>query len=653
MNFVWMMLAFLIFSGVVLFFCDTLKVNMGEGLILSSSCIVLVLFLSSLAAGTFTCGMYVIFFLAAVGGILWCVGKSGLPAVLGRLPARAEREESAGAGISPAYLLLLALYVGWLVLLYHDFIQHIDELHQWAAAVRYMLEKDKMPTGYDFIGGGGQYGFATSLFHLFFQKISGYNEQNMYISSMMLSWIGFLLPFSGYGRKEWKKVVLYAAIVYIGLFTLYIYGPKSIYVDVPTAAWAGGLAGWWTERRKKKTDYLVACSGLVMLHFFKQSAGLLMAVLALIFMIVHTLVVENGYLYNKKNGMKRLTVLSVCTWGLVFAGSLVLYAVAVNLHAEGGHWAIAGISMPDGLGNMFTYVQLSGEKAFKILNVYMTKLLGEPMASKSSLRIPVVPFVLSVLILLEACGDLFNKKQEYTVYIYYVVFASLSYFAALYFSYVFMFASELGTDLRSVRRYFSIYALFLFVFLLTVLLQKKQARNEYIRKYLASGILLFFALGLNNSFLPNATAVDKENISSYSKIEKTVSQISQLNGILGEDDKVYYICQYTGNLSGAELYNATALYYLEDQISNYLAFPWRFTPEGSNIRIENSDITIEALPDLLAQNGFTYLWIFKNDNYLAEELPKVLRCGEVRKKSLYRIIYEDGKAVGLEHVQEL
>ena len=75
-----------------------------------------------------------------------------------------------------------------------------------------------------------------------FQKFTGYSEQGMYVSSFLLMWIGFLLPFSEYGWKDWKKIAFYVVLVYVALFSLYTYGVKSLYVDVPTAAWAGGLS---------------------------------------------------------------------------------------------------------------------------------------------------------------------------------------------------------------------------------------------------------------------------------------------------------------------------------------------------------------------------------------------------------------------------
>ena len=229
-----MLIAFLILCGIVLFFQQTLKVNNGEGMLLSASAIAL-LFVVSSQVGTFRYGFYGMLCIAGIGILL-----SGIQIV---------RKKQKVVLLSPVLVFLFGLYAFAFVTFYHDFIQHVDELHHWAAAVKYMVEKDAMPTGYDFLAGGGNYAFATSLFHLFFQKFTGYSEQGMYVSSFLLMWIGFLLPFSEYTWKDWKKLVFYIVLVYIALFSLYTYGVKSLYVDVPTAARAGGLAEWrfWWE----------------------------------------------------------------------------------------------------------------------------------------------------------------------------------------------------------------------------------------------------------------------------------------------------------------------------------------------------------------------------------------------------------------------
>ena len=283
MYFIEMTFAFLVIFGVALFFRESIRVTMGEGVILSASLIILSLYVSSLV-GSFIYGVYAVIAIAGIGMILF-----GIKAV------RCGKMEAQGI-LSPVLVILFVLYVTSLVFLYNDFIQHIDELHHWAATVKYMLNADQMPVGMSV----GNCAYATSLFLLFFQKFSGYNEQNMYVAAMLLAWIGFMLPFSNYSWKEWKKPGIYAVIVYIALFTLYMYGIKSLYVDVMLASWAGGLAGWWMNRGKRKTDYLVAGVSLLTLCFFKASAGPLMVLFVVMFMALYTLVVEKGKCEERK-----------------------------------------------------------------------------------------------------------------------------------------------------------------------------------------------------------------------------------------------------------------------------------------------------------------------------------------------------------------
>ena len=102
---------------------------------------------------------------------------------------------------------------------------------------------------------------------------------------------------------------------------------------------------------------------------------------------------------------------------------------------------------------------------------------------------------------------------------------------------------------------------------------------------------------------------------------------------------------------------------------------------------EDEEITIRDFPQLLEEGGFTYVWIYSADDYLKEELPKVMECSwepaeklpegedvdnearaeeksEEDKKTaaaaedlidggrLYKVIYDDdGKAAGLEGVK--
>lgn len=653
-----MLAAFLILTGLVLFLKTLLRINMGEGMFLSVSMIALLFWMSSLL-GTFAYGFYALLAIAVVGIVLW--SKESVKNHTIELKSLC----------SPVFVILLVLYVAWLVLMRNDFIQHVDELHHWAAGVKYMVNKDAMPTGDDFVAGAGNYAWATTLFHLFFQKFTGYNEQSMYVSASLLMWIGFLLPFSRYEWKNWKKVLMYVVIIYIGLYTLYTYGPKSLYVDVPTAAWAGGLAAWWTTRKQKKSDYLIAGSGMIMLHYFKASAGLLMACFVLLFMLAYTLLVEKGYL-SKKNSVKYLSMITGIMCGLVVLGSVAVIGIICSIkpyehtqeeivieeqqiNDDMERWSIAGIKLPDGISNQINLVQLSAEKVKKSFGSFVTTVFGSPLASRSNWSLAFLPSILGILILFKIYGDVYEEKKKSQFYMLYAVFVALAYATMVFFSYLLMFAYELSVEMRSAVRYFSICSIFLMIIVLHELLQKEAAKKAKICEYVLLGILLFFGLGINANFIPNATAIDKENIAGYERIYTTAEQVGKIQGTISDTDKVYYLCQQPEkSLSSAELYNCTALYYLEDQVSNYLAMPWKFTSEGCNIRLENFDMSIYDLPSLLAQGGYTYLWVHTTDSYLKTTLPEVLPCDyEVNSGCLYKIVYENGSPIYMEFVDDL
>lgn len=627
MNFVWMTLAILVLTGTALAFCKTIKVNMGEGVLLSASFIVLSLFLGA-KCGSFAYGMYAVFAVAAVGYLLYGVQLL-------------KRQQSAAELLSsPYFIIVVILFVYSMLAFYNDFIQHIDEYHQWAAAVKYMVEKDRMPISGDFIGAANAY-MATPLFHLFFQKISGYNEQNMYVSAFLLMWIGFLLPFSGYERKDWKKAVLYILIIYVSIYSLYFYSHKNLYVDLPVAGWAGGLAGWWINRTKKKSNLLVAGSGLTMIFFFKPSAGLLMAVFTVMFMLIQKFFIEERIYENSRN-RKYLLAAGIA---IAIAGVLVLTVVAwIVLNPEKTSELLG-----TGFGNWLALVELSVDKAKKTFVALVTAMVGSPLNSRSSLRAIFLPFLFLLFVLLKAIGDIYHKKQDSLIYMLYMAVMSVGYCAVVYGSFLFLFVYEESIKAAGIGRYLSICVLFLLVIVLTLLLNKERTKWTRVPAYIALGLITVFLSGMNTSFISLSTALNKEKVPGYEDIVNVRTQIAQIQEMITEGDKVYLINQ---NDSGEYVTNA-ALYYMEQQVSNYLLTPWKFTETGSIIRVQEGETpSIADFPQLLAQDGYTYVWVYSADKYLKSALPEVMECGKIKTRGFYRVVNKDGK-VSLKRVKTL
>ena len=55
----------------------------------------------------------------------------------------------------------------------------------------------------------------------------------------------------------------------------------------------------------------------------------------------------------------------------------------------------------------------------------------------------------------------------------------------------------------------------------------------------------------------------------------------------------------------------------------------------------------------LSAGGYTYLWIYRVDEYLTDALPKVMNSSEQIKVGLYQVLYEDENIAGMQYVSDL
>ena len=692
---VFALLAYLVLTGCAILWSRLLKLYLAEGMLLAACIVAAVLYVAGRAAN-FRIGMILLIVLG-VGGYVFALiqsltgagpdsGKTKRTSTASGVGQAAKsRQEKAWGLLSPYFIVLTLLFIFSVIIYFGDFIWHIDEFHLYAASPKYMLENGTLPLHIGRIGGAEKV-LGTSLFHLFFQMFTGYNEGMMYASAALISWIGMLLPFAASGCREdkadqkgvWINILLYTAILYIGMYSLYLYGSKNLYVDIPTVSWAGGLAGWWmmqVPRRKGRGQYLVGGAGIVMITMMKPHIGLLMAVLVFGFMCLETYRVsreskgagggrleageskagrteveqsESGDSEARKEVGEPKAGSTGAAQGkqrrkwLLLPIALVALAVACGVFV----WSAGGST--GGVGNFLSALGTNLRERIRPTTIaFVTSVVGAPLSRRSALGLsmPVMLLIISGLFVLG--GDLKSERKRGCTYLVYALVAWAAFMIALYGAFLFIFTYEESIKVAGARRYYTCIIWYLLIMALTWMLviparAKGREETSSFRKtrYVAFGLLIFFALGLNEDYIPNATALNKQEAIGYKDIKRTRDEARSVQKLLQDGERVYFLNQDGSN----EFPTNVALYYLGDSVSNYLAEPWKFTETGSIIRVkEGEQPSIADLPALLAAGSYDYLWIYETDDYLKETLSQVLDVDtdELSDGSVLRVIYDE------------
>lgn len=628
MSYIMLLMGFMILVGMALLFGNILKTGTMEGMILSASSVVLILFLTGFVHN-FMMGTIILGITGAAGWVM---------ALISFFQKKARLSDSLSAvivALTVTFLLNIFLFMG-------SYIQYIDELHQWALTVKYMLMNNNLPMFPDYYGDIHQY-YGTSLFHLFFQEITGYNEAFMYVSASLLYWIGFLLPFSNYKYKNIKVIAGYILVMFLGLFSMYTYGTKNLYVDLPTIAWAAGLSCWWlslddNNKKSNKSNWLVLISGLIMVVFFKTYVGLIMAAFVTGLVIINGLIekgIVESILADKKKCKRAVIVLSVVVI-LVAA----IYAAVVA----------ASVGMKD----------LPSVKS--IIAAYIKAIMQRGLSAKGKFRftLPVMTIIFCIMmkyVLHMLRGT--RQQLRYKFITAYMLIIEVSYIAILMLAYLLIFSYEESLSSAGIARYFSIIGMYLFVVGLVQIIDitvcegagtntdiNAKVRFKTITSYGMCGLMLLFALNSSNYFAGTMTAYGIDELDDYENMDEARREVLDIQTMLSDTDRVYVIDQK----GKSEYPTNMAYYYLEDKASNYLYEPWAFTEEGANIRLTvDKSITIADLPAILTNGGYTYIWIYSSDVYLSDELNNVLDVqGNIENNALYIVEYnENGAAVGM------
>ncbi len=558
-------------------------------------------------------------------------------------------KEAAGRFFSPAYVLLTVVFFGSMIAFRGDMLQNIDDFHQWAAAVKYMLERGHLPQA-DFLGSASIPAY-TGVFHLFFQKLGGYNEGHMYVSSVLLSAIALLLPVSWLKKDRWKSSIWYVLTVYAGMYSLYNHPYKSLYVDLPVAAWAAGTCLWWAglltgneiHSRKKKTTAAMMIMFLWFIVEIKSGTGFLLAAFCAFYMLATWLIwleKEQRTAFFKKYG-KWIAL-------LIMAGGILCLVVLIK-----------GVSfIPVSLGGLKEALTFSSEKARLTASALYDNVLNKVLHSQArwKLRTGYVMAVLILLTILLAGGV---KQWQRRLLLFNAVFTGITfagYILGLYATYVSLFSYEESVSNAAVHRYLAIivlFAFFIFAGTMAVWEINEDIGKARIMTVFKGTVVCLCIMGLTKNAINEATALSAGYSWGRVSTLKAKTDYENMCARLNDDQAKVYILEQGMDLSNVnELYLCVPLYYGEGKVSNYLREPWAFYDGGSYVMIASDGRTLTDLPDILRGGGYTHLWIHSTNAYLAEHLPQVVQMnGKIEDDQLYQIAVSADGSLNLQPVE--
>lgn len=597
--------AFLILSGAALVYCNLLKMNIGEGMVMSATSLIVIIYLSGRLTGRLTAGT-IAFILMGLAGIIITV-------------IRYYKKSFDMSLVRTLYWPALTIILFAAIILYAgDYIRYIDEFHMWAAAPKYMLDNNTLPIYNDFIGGTDHH-IGTSMFHYYFQSFTGFNEGMMYTSSTLLLWIGLLLPLGNMDENHWKDAVVYILVLFFGIFSFYYYGTKNLYVDLPTAGWAGGLAAWMPKRTKKRSNIVLLVSVIAMVYYFKDWAGIVLGLFLVLLYLMRIFLIETEGVSDRSKEIRQILGGSMMALPVIsLAGTFVLFGFLWDFDITK--------LLPESIRNdMVVWAGYSTEKVHKTIYAFLTKATGTGLSEgKSFLKVPFFAAIILCIFLLIFCGIMTRKRRETLLYVSYILSCCVIFSAIVLLGFAVKISYNEAIKLAGGQRYFSIFALFALILSLSLLLfSEKKVAAAKITRTLGLVLMCLFVYGVTENYLAESTSWNPKKGSSYDKIYEQRSQVDAIRDITDPTEKVYFLNQKAKPTD--DYGNNPALFYMGGQMSNTREVPWKFTITGSVVRIDEINYyKLTDLPELLSSGDYTYLWIYKTDDYLNRYLPEVL-----------------------------
>lgn len=550
---------------------------------------------------------------------------------------------------SPGIVMMFGITVVGVLAFKGMHICNWDELYQWGKAANYMVEFDRLPGGEGFSGESVLLS-STTFFHYFMSKLSyvvtgSITESNYYVSNLLLWFSALILPFSGDGWKEWKRVWGFGIFHFLLSAMLFVQPYYNIYTDQATAYWTGGLIVWLClEKCSRRNLHLIP---LVLLNvgLMKSMVGPMFAVIAVMVMIIlycvsriekkERILPKNWKqsLFSKKGLAGLCAVLSpvilIGIWSLVTGQNGLFRFHAAQ--AAPGEENRAALTLKSMISWIFKPVNLKEEHLYLSYGIFILITVG--------IVYLVYPMILDK-----------KESRRYNSIMYAYILGFAGYFFVMYFAYMKVFGYVDSIRAMSLNRYYSDYMM-LGVVPLTVPLFRtslSESKNHVagIKKGIIFVSVLCIVYGSSGYLLQNLVHAYAMDTGNYAEREKMVKYTEKIKDITDESGKIYFI-----NQKKSGLFTLAADYELGEQLSRG-GMCFKFRKDTGEPILGLTEYPIETLPDVLIEQGYEYLWVYSTNTYFNENMEDLFGIRKVKNGNFYRILNSTG-GVTLEYMQRI
>ncbi|MCM1499878.1 MAG: hypothetical protein NC124_15550 [Clostridium sp.] len=628
--------AILVIIGLALLFHILAKVTPEEGWASSLMLILMFVYIAGLMGNT-GYALVLVYVLSVVGLLLsvaaWACGK----------------DYSLKTFFTPGIVMILGAAGIGLVTFRGMHICNWDELYQWGKAANFMVEFDKLPGGESFSGETVLLS-STTFFHYFIAKISylvtgSITESNYYVSNLLLWFSALALPFSGEGWKSWKRIWAFGIFHFWLAALIFVQPYYNIYTDQATAYWAGGLIAWLLLGRNTKRNLYLIPLVLLNVGLMKSMVGPLFAVIVVMVIVILYLVSRRErkeriipadwkkYLFSKRGLLCICAVLSpvvlILIWSAV-TGQNGLFRFN-GLAVQPGQENRGLLTLKSMIGWIFKSVNLQQESFYLSYGLFFLLTVGMVCV--------VYPMILDR-----------KDRLRYNSVMRIYILGFAGYFLVMFFAFMTVFGYDQSIQTTSLNRYYSDYMMLGVVPLTVPLFHLSGTEKNSAVKCLKKGIIfisfLYIVHGSNNYFLQNLVRTYALDTKNYAEREKMIGYTQKIKDITGESGKIYFI-----NQKKSGLFTLVADYELGNQLMRG-GMCFRFRKDTSKSISGLTDYPIETLPNVLAEQGYEYIWVYSTNEYFNDNMEELFGIKEVKNGKFYKVIStEDG--VELEYMKRI